>query len=98
MYTPVAGSIHSDVPVKPVCPNEPSGRSSPRFDEYDESRSHPRPRTFVSEGGVAGDVMRPTVSGDRMRASCPERSRKAPPPSNMRQKIDKSSAVLKRPA
>ncbi len=29
----VAGSIQIDVPVKPVWPNEPSGNSSPRFDE-----------------------------------------------------------------
>ena len=29
----VSGSIQSDVPVKPVWPNEPSGSSSPRFDE-----------------------------------------------------------------
>ena len=33
MYIRVAGSIQSDVPVKPVWPNEPSGNSSPRFDE-----------------------------------------------------------------
>ena len=29
----VSGSIHSDVPVHPVWPNEPSGISSPRLDE-----------------------------------------------------------------
>ena len=49
---PVAGSIHSDVPVKPVCPNEPTGSSSPRFDENDESMSQPRPRTFGSPPSV----------------------------------------------
>ena len=32
---PVTGSIQSDVPVKPVCPNDPTGSSSPRLDEYD---------------------------------------------------------------
>ena len=30
---PVSGSIQSDVPVKPVWPNEPTGSSSPRLDE-----------------------------------------------------------------
>ena len=39
----VAGSIHREVPVKPVCPNDPTGRSSPRLEEYDESMSQPRP-------------------------------------------------------
>ena len=63
----VAGSIHSDVPVNPVWPNEPSGSSSPRFDENDESMSQPRPRTLRSPGGVAGVVIFATVSGDRMR-------------------------------
>ncbi len=29
----VNGSIHSDVPVQPVCPKEPTGSSSPRFEE-----------------------------------------------------------------
>ena len=32
-YNSVSGSIQIDVPVKPVCPNDPIGRSSPRFDE-----------------------------------------------------------------
>src|ERR1019366_2751214 len=31
--TLVAGSIQIDVPVKPVWPNEPMGRKSPRFAE-----------------------------------------------------------------
>ena len=48
---PVAGSIQSDVPVKPVCPNDPTGSSSPRLDEYDESMSQPSPRTF----GIVAD-------------------------------------------
>ena len=29
----VSGSIHNEVPVKPVCPKEPSGYSSPRLPE-----------------------------------------------------------------
>src|SRR6185436_12227399 len=29
----VAGSIQIDVPVNPVCPNDPIGSSSPRFEE-----------------------------------------------------------------
>ena len=32
-YTPVRGSIHTEVPVHPVWPKEPGGSSSPRFDE-----------------------------------------------------------------
>ena len=91
--TRVAGSIQSDVPVNPVWPNDPSGSNSPRFAEYDESRSQPSPRTFGSPAGVAGDVMRATVSGDRMRV-VPT----APPPSSMRQKSERSAAVLNRPA
>ena len=63
----VVGSTHSDVPVKPVWPNEPSGRRSPRLDENDESMSHPRPRTLRSAPGVAGDVIFATASGDRTR-------------------------------
>ena len=80
MNTRVAGSIQIDVPVNPVCPNEPSGSSSPRLAEYDESRSQPSPRTFGSPAGVAGDVMRATVSGASTRV-CPT----APPPSSVRQ-------------
>ena len=88
-----AGSIQSDVPVKPVWPNEPSGRNSPRFDEYDESTSQPRPRMLASPAGEAGAVMRSTASGESTRA-VPT----APPSSSMRQKIARSLAVLKRPA
>ena len=94
MYTCVAGSIQIDVPVKPVCPNDPSGMSSPRFTEKLESMSHPKPRTFASPAGVAGDVMRATASGDSTRAP----PGTAPPPSSMRQKRARSSAVLKSPA
>jgi hypothetical protein len=91
--TPVAGSIHIDVPVKPVWPNDPSGRNSPRLDEYDESRSQPSPRTFGSPAGVAGDVMRAMVSGASTRA-LPI----APPPSIIRAKRVRSPAVEKTPA
>ncbi len=58
----VAGSIHSEVPVQPVWPNDPSGKSSPRFTENDESMSHPSPRPV----GV-GVSIRSIVSGERMR-------------------------------
>src|SRR5262245_66632313 len=47
---PVVGSIHRDVPVNPVWPNDPTGNSSPRFDEYAESMSQPRPQTLLSRG------------------------------------------------
>src|SRR5665647_3702474 len=40
----VSGSIHSEVPVKPVCPKLPMGKSSPRLPECGESTSQPRPR------------------------------------------------------
>ena len=66
--TRLAGSIQIEVPVNPVWPNDPSGKNSPRFAEYDESTSQPKPRTFGSPAGVAGDVMRLTVSGARIRA------------------------------
>ena len=65
---PVDGSIQIDVPVKPVCPKEPIGSSSPRFDENAESMSHPRPRVFVSRSGEAALVIFSTASGDRIRA------------------------------
>ena len=81
------------MPVKPVWPNDPIGNSSPRFDEYAESMSQPRPRTSRIPAGVDGDVIRATVAGDRIRAA-PSR----PPPSSIRQKRDRSAAVLKRPA
>ena len=63
----VAGSIHSDVPVKPVWPNDPTGSSSPRFEEYAESMSQPRPRTLRSADDVEGVVILATANGDRIR-------------------------------
>ena len=90
---PVDGSIQIDVPVKPVCPNDPTGSSSPRFDENAESMSQPSPRVFGSRSGVAALVIFSTASGDRMRVLC-----NAPPPSSMRQKMARSAAVLNRPA
>src|SRR5271167_1436395 len=42
-YAFVVGSIHSEVPVKPVCPKEPTGSRSPRLEENGESMSHPNP-------------------------------------------------------
>src|SRR5262249_37219951 len=61
-YVSVYGSIHIDVPVKPVCPNEPSGNSSPRFDENGESISHPSPRKLVASGGCCGRADFATVN------------------------------------
>ena len=89
----VAGSIQSDVPVKPVCPNEPSGSSSPRFDEK-RGVEVPAERAHVAFlAGGAGVVIFATVSGERIRAP-----RYAPPSSSMRQKIARSAAVLNSPA
>ncbi len=63
----VAGSIHREVPVNPVCPNEPTGRSSPRLEEYDESMSQPSPRTLGSSP-IVGLVIFSTASGESTRA------------------------------
>src|SRR5207244_5303457 len=40
----LAGSIQIDVPVKPVWPNEPSGKKSPLFVEKLLAMSQPSPR------------------------------------------------------
>ena len=93
---PVVGSIHNDVPVKPVWPNDPTGRSSPRFDEYAESMSHPRPRTLRSRGSVAAVVILATASGDRIRVPW-----YTPPSSSMpalaerADKADRRDAILR---
>ena len=55
--------------------------------------SQPRPRTSAMPAGVDGDVIRATLAADRTRTA-PSR----PPPSSMRQKRDKSAAVLNSPA
>ena len=91
--TRVAGSIQIDGPVNPVWPKEPRGSVSPRLAENDESMSQPRPRTLGSVSGVAGDVIRPTVNGERTRARP-----SAPPLMSMRQNRARSSAVLNNPA
>ena len=87
------GSIQSDVPVKPVCPNDPSGSKSPRLEERLESMSQPRPRRLISRAGVAGAVILAIVNGARIRL--PET---VPPDRSIRQKIVRSAAVLNRPA
>ncbi len=89
----VAGSIHSDVPVNPVWPNDPSGSSSPRFDENAESTSQPSAREPRSSAVAAGVVSFATVSGAS--TSFP---RNVPPESSMRQKFARSAAVPNRPA
>ena len=82
-----------EVPVKPVCPNDPTGSSSPRFDENAVSMSQPSPRSAVMPSGVAGRVILSTASGDRMRVPF-----QVPRASNIRTKIARSSAVPNRPA
>src|SRR5436190_8658401 len=51
------GSIQIDVPVKPVCPNDPNGNSSPRFDEKEVLMSHPSPRVAPSSLTTYGWVI-----------------------------------------
>src|SRR5690242_12721064 len=53
----LAGSIHTEVPVNPVCPYEPSGNKSPRGAEYAVSMSQPSPRIFGLHGGVCGVII-----------------------------------------
>ena len=55
--------------------------------------SHPSPRTSRIPAGVAGDVMRATVSGARMRAPS-----SAPSPRSIRPKRARSAAVENNPA
>jgi hypothetical protein len=54
MYVLVVGSTQSEVPVKPVCPNEPTGNSSPRLLAKGESMSQPRPRRLDALAGCWG--------------------------------------------
>src|SRR5579885_1787648 len=52
----VRGSIHMDVPVKPVWAYEPIGYSSPRLLENGESISQPSARRIGCSAGLAGSV------------------------------------------
>src|SRR5829696_6861834 len=60
-------SIQIEVPVKPVCPNDPSGNSSPRFDENEVFISHPKVRVSPDSETTTGAVIRATVSAEIMR-------------------------------
>src|SRR2546426_1505815 len=82
------GSIQTEVPVKPVWPNDPSGKSSPRGAEYIESMSQPRPRTVGLHGGLCGVVIFCTMAAAKMRLPFGP----TPPANIMRQKMVKSSA------
>src|SRR6478735_7346963 len=66
MYVLVVGSIQIDVPVNPVCPNDPTGKRSPRFDENGESMSHPNPRNVDADGGCSGSLIFFTASDDNI--------------------------------
>src|SRR2546426_8149738 len=88
------GSIQTEVPVKPVWPNDPSGKSSPRGAEYIESMSQPRPRTVGLHGGLCGVVIFCTVAAAKMRLPFGP----TPPANIIRQKMGKSSAVENKPA
>src|SRR2546425_8340135 len=87
------GSIQTEVPVKPVWPNDPSGKSSPRGAEYIESMSQPRPRTVGLHGGLCGVVIFCTVAAAKMRLPFGP----TPPANIMRQKMGQSSAGEKKP-
>ena len=65
MYVRVVGSIQIDVPVNPVCPKEPTGRSSPRLEENGESMSQPKPRIAGRLAGCSGIVILRMASGER---------------------------------
>src|SRR5688572_3064166 len=64
------GSIQMLVPVNPVWPNEPRGKSSPRLDEKELFMSHPSPRVAPSSVTTYGCVMRAIVWAERIRLDC----------------------------
>src|SRR5216683_5107871 len=88
MYVRVVGSIHSEVPVHPVCPYDPTGSNSPRLLEKGESMSQPKPRTAVAVGGCWGVVIFSTDNRERI----------LPLPSKASANLERSSAVEKTPA
>src|ERR1700674_857042 len=88
MYVRVVGSIHNEVPVNPVCPNDPTGNRSPRLLENGESISQPNPCRTCDVGGCCGVVIFSTINADRM----------GPPFNNAWENFAKSSAVENRPA
>src|SRR5579884_512214 len=53
-YVSETGSIHSEVPVNPVWPNDPTGKIVPRLLEYGDSMSQPKPRRAVPVAGCSG--------------------------------------------
>src|SRR5215470_8221869 len=61
------GSIQIDVPVNPVWPNEPSGKSSPRLLEKLVLMSQPSPRVLPVFETRRGRVISATDSGDKTR-------------------------------
>src|SRR5882672_865605 len=63
----LAGSIQIEVQVKPVWPNEPRGKRSPRLVEKLVLFSHPRPRVHPASETKRGRVISPTFSGDSIR-------------------------------
>src|SRR5271156_5588886 len=92
----LAGSIQIDVPVKPVWPNEPSGKTSPRGEEYCESISQPRPRRAGTHGGDCGEIIFSIEACDKIRR--PPLLETVPPFSTMVQNFARSAAVEKTPA
>src|SRR5579863_10013868 len=88
MNVRVVGSIHNEVPVNPVCTNDPTGRRSPRLLESGESMSQPNPRSACEVGGCWGVVIFSIINGDRI--VLPSRIARA--------NFARSSAVENRPA
>ena len=60
-------SIQILVPVNPVCPNDPSGNSSPRLDENEVLISHPSPRVSPDSETTIGAVIFAIVWAERIR-------------------------------
>src|SRR5580692_8949371 len=88
MNVRVVGSIQSEVPVNPVCPKDPTGKSSPRLLEKGESMSHPKPCRTCDVGGCCGVVILSIINGERI----------VVPSSKAWANFAKSSAVENRPA
>ena len=63
----VAGSIHREVPVKPVCPTPPAGNKSPLGVLNRVRMSKPRPRQLSIPGGELFSVILSMARGESTR-------------------------------
>src|SRR5208282_6884777 len=94
----VVRSIHNEVPVKPVCPNDPTGNRSPRLLDHGESMSQPNPRSTVAVGGCCGVVIFSTINGDKIDGERIDEESPVPPFSKACANFARSSAVENTPA